>query len=206
MSTASNMTLIETKTVGAGGSSTIDFTGIPATFTDVVIVASLRSNRADTNDYLQYVKFNSSTSGYSSRNLWGTGSSVSSNTSDVATITASTSTSNTFSNLSIYVPNYAGSTNKSYSVDGVDENNATASGQMISAGLWANTAAVTSISLVPKIGTLFVEGSTASLYGIKSSSKLITAKATGGIIYQSGSYMLAKSLTTPEGGLGSVDC
>ena len=79
-----------------------------------------------------------------------------------------TYTANTFSNFSTYIPNYAGSNNKSYSVDGVTENNATASYQIMYAGLWSNTAAINQITLVPD--TLnFVQYTTATLYGIKNS-------------------------------------
>ena len=43
---ASNtFTLIASSTVGAGGASSIDFTSIPSTFTDLCLEASLRSDK-----------------------------------------------------------------------------------------------------------------------------------------------------------------
>ena len=62
------------------------------------------------------------------------------------------------------------------SVDAVGENNATQAFQIISAGLWANTAAITSIQLIPQSGGgTFVADSTVSLYGItKGSDGIVT--------------------------------
>jgi hypothetical protein len=84
------------------------------------------------------------------------------------------STSNTFASSSLYIPNYAGSNQKSSSLDDVAENNATASIQEIVAQLWADTAAITSITLTANSGN-FVVGSTVSLYGIlKGSDGIVT--------------------------------
>jgi hypothetical protein len=76
-------------------------------------------------------------------------------------------TSSTFSNDSIYIPNYAGSAYKSYSADGVVENNATGAFATFNAGLWSNTAAITSITLTAGVGS-FVQYSNFYLYGVKN--------------------------------------
>jgi len=69
----------------------------------------------------------------------------------------------------LYIPNYAGSANKSASSDSVRENNATGSIQLrLVASLWSNAAAITSVKLVPDYGN-FAIYSTATLYGIKNS-------------------------------------
>jgi hypothetical protein len=68
--------------------------------------------------------------------------------------------------MEIYFPNYASATNKSFSIDSVTENNATLANQFLTAGLWSNTAAITSITLLAASGNLAYY-STASLYGIK---------------------------------------
>jgi hypothetical protein len=57
-----------------------------------------------------------------------------------------TATANTFGNTEFYIPNYTSSNYKSFSVDGVTENNATAAFALY-AGLWSNTAAITSFRL-----------------------------------------------------------
>jgi hypothetical protein len=74
-------------------------------------------------------------------------------------------TANTFSNGAVYIPNYAGSAHKSVSWDYVTENNSTTADQMILAGVWADTAAITSITLALPSG-VFTQHSTASLYTI----------------------------------------
>ncbi len=168
------MTLISTATVGTGGAASIEWTGIPATGTDLLVVYSLRAtNAAVTKDF--YLQFNSTTSGYSGRNLIGSGSAASSygyisgeTTGIEIYCDGASATANTFSNGMAYIPNYAGSTNKSVSVDNVVENNATAADLRVSAGLWANTAAITSIKLYWP--TLFAQYSTASLYKITKGS------------------------------------
>ena len=78
-------------------------------------------------------------------------------------------TANTFGNFDFYIPNYAGSTNKSASGDAVSENNASLAYQSLSANLWSNTAAINAISIAPVNGTLFTQYSTATLYGISKS-------------------------------------
>jgi hypothetical protein len=162
--------LIATTTVDSpSGASTIEFSSIPQTFTDLKLVLSVRSS--DGSGSLR-VQPNGLTTNLSSRRLEGSGSGASS-TSDasiifVYAVTLSSYTASVFSNIEIYIPNYAGSTNKSVSADGVMENNATEAYQNLVAGLWSNTAAITSLTLAKSTGT-FVQYSSASLYGIKNS-------------------------------------
>ena len=163
---------IATVEVGSGGASSIAFTSIPATYTDLCLKASVR-NTATSNVRNLPVTFNSSSSGYSERLLYGDGSaagSINRASSDFGYyyVNAASSTANTFSNFELYIPNYAGSNNKSVSADFVAENNATAATDGLHAGLWSNSAAITSINLSAD-GFLFVEYSTATLYGIKNS-------------------------------------
>lgn len=160
--------LIETKTLGTAA-ALIEFTSIPQTFTDLVVLCSVRSNRAATIDWI-YVAFNSNISNYAARYLSGGGGGGASSDSAFPRIfgsaTGSSVTANTFANSSTYVPNYTGSTNKSWSVNQVTENNATEAFAEIVAGLWSNTSAITSIALTPRVGTQFEIGSMVSLYGI----------------------------------------
>jgi hypothetical protein len=86
----------------------------------------------------------------------------------VGDINGNTSTSNTFGNGSIYIPNYAGSNNKSVSTDVVVENNATESSQYLLAGLWSDTSAITTIRLYSRNSHNFLQYSTAYLYGISN--------------------------------------
>ena len=139
---ANTYTLISSVTVGAGGASSIDFTSIPATYTDLLVMLSLRSVPAAT-DVATYVRLNndSSSTNYSYRRIYGNGSSVYSDTGSglsyaiIGSHDASNATANTFANLSFYLPNYAGSSNKSFSTDAVTENNATSAIASLTAGL-----------------------------------------------------------------------
>lgn len=173
------MQLIQTVTVGAGGAASIEFGAggtIPQTFTDLVIVTSLRGSGADAQD--SYIQFNGDTAGnYSMRRLYGNGSSPSSDSASgvgtsgrVSRVPGTSYTSNTFSNDTIYIPNYKSTTAKSISVDTVEENNATLSYQMIYATLWSGTTAITSIKLQVLGGSNFAQYSSASLYGILAGS------------------------------------
>jgi hypothetical protein len=159
------MQLVSTVTVGSGGASSIEFTGIPQTGTDLLLVFSGRSD----NFGGLGLQFNSDTGGnYANRSLLGTGSSVSSSTFGTNYIrdfvNESGFTANTFSSSAYYIPNYTSAVAKSVSVDGVQENNATQSRQIITAGRWTGTAAITSLKLAEYNGSNLVQHSTASLY------------------------------------------
>lgn len=166
-----SMTLISTTTVGAGGASSITFSGISGTYTDLLIVVNARSASTDS---VGFVRFNGLTTNLSCRFLQGDGSSVlsSADGSNVYfTLTRSDSDSNIFSNTQIYVPNYAGSTNKTISVDGTYSVNSSGASRLhLIAGLWASTAAITQVTLVTSSGNNFVQNSTVSLYGITKGS------------------------------------
>jgi hypothetical protein len=158
---------IATVEVGSAGASTIAFTSIPQGYTDLKLVLSARSNNANTYDYC-YINFNSNGYNASVRFLQGSGASASSNneaTGYIGIVDGNTATSSTFSSNKIYIPNYAGGTNKSFSVDGTMENNATTSYMHLVAGLWSNTAAINSITIKPDVNS-FVQYTTATLYGI----------------------------------------
>jgi hypothetical protein len=166
---ASSLQLISTVTVGAGGAASIDFNSIPSTFTDLVIHLS---HRFTANDATAYMQFNGSTTGYSFRNLLGFGSPslvISQNSTRLDLGTLKNDTANTFGVATVYIPNYAGSTNKSISVDQSAESNQAANYNFLYAGLWSSTAVITSISLKVDSAS-YVQYSTASLYGITKGS------------------------------------
>lgn len=165
--------LISSVTVGSGGSSTISFTSIPSTYTDLCLVTSLRSSNSSSDVALQV---NSISAGYSWRQIYGTGSSVSTDTlSNQSTLNRlgrsnpSTTTASIFSSNVTYIPNYAGALYKSFVTEGLYEDNATANRMALISGLMSNTAAISSITLTIDGGGNFVQYSTAYLYGIKNS-------------------------------------
>lgn len=160
------MTLVETKTLGTAAAS-IEFTSIPQDGTDLLVLLSCRGGAGAGNGIT--LRPNGSTTNGSSRQLYGTGSSVVSNTFSAIAggiVNGSSETANTFNNSMVYVPNYTSSANKSFSTDAVMENNATQAFQSIVAGLWSNTAAITSLTFVTSDAADFVAGSTISLYKI----------------------------------------
>lgn len=160
---------IATVEVGSAGAANITFSSIPQGYTDLKVVMSLRSDTVSTGDNIE-LTFNGSTSTYSRRRLYGDGSSAASDSASsyttMAFINGNGATANTFSSADMYIPNYAGSTNKSFSIDVVQETNATATYMGLFAGLWATTSAITSINLKPNGGTNFLQYGTATLYGI----------------------------------------
>ena len=166
---------IATVTVGAGGAANMDFTSIPSTYTDLCVKVSVR--KTDSGNENMGIRFNATGgTGYSYKKLQGTGSTVNSASGSATAsiymedfIEGTDSTANTFANGEFYIPNYAGSTNKSVSADGVTENNATAARATLTAGLWSNTSAINQITLLPIAGGTFAQYSTATLYGIKNS-------------------------------------
>jgi hypothetical protein len=170
------MQLIESKTLGTAAAS-VEFTSIPQDGTDLVILASLRTSTGTTFDQIQ-LSFNGSTSSRSSRFLFGSGSAgVGANsltTGYVGNATPNGLTASTFANTAIYVPNYTGSANKSASSDSVSEANQGEAYQIITAFLWSNTAAITSLSLIAGANN-FVVGSQVSLYKVtKGSDGIVT--------------------------------
>jgi hypothetical protein len=173
-----SITLISTVQVGAGGAASIDFTSIPGTYTDLMVVLSSRcTNSAVTGPI--FMSFNGATTNRSARTLNGTGSLVGSyaiGDNFLFDTVGNTATANTFNSSTIYIPNYAGSANKSFSIDTVNENNTTASNQVLEAGLWSSTAAITSISITSP-GYNLMQYSTATLYGIKSGQSGTTTVA-----------------------------
>ena len=162
---------IATVTVTGATAASMDFTSIPQTYTDLLIKYSGRVNAAV--DPTLKIIFNSNTSNYSSKVLYGDGTTPGSfNGSTAYTyggyVCNSNHTANTFSNGEIYIPNYTSSNNKSVSVDDVIETNATESYLFLAASLWSDSAAITSISLDP-VNADLVQYSSATLYGIKNS-------------------------------------
>lgn len=173
-------TVIDHEEVPSGGIASIVFSSIPATYTDLAV---LLSGRTDSSTFgvvdTAIIYFNtdtSSTGNYTSRTLWGDGSNRTSDTTKRgAFITGATATSSTFGNVLYYIPNYTAAVNKSVSIDGVSENNATTAYQGIHAWLWSNTAAIDTITIKAETGGNFVQYSSATLFGIlKGSSGGVT--------------------------------
>ena len=200
-----NYVLLERIELNASAAS-VTFSNIPQTgYTDLKIVSSYRTNRAQIFDQLRLTFNGSSTAVYSFRGLTGDGALATSESSaSVASIKVApgggnSATSNTFTNDEIYIPNYLSSNNKSLSSEGVGENNATTAYASMFAGLWANTAAINSVTLTPEGAGTFLQYSTFSLYGLAAvgTTPAIAPKASGGNrIDYDGTYWIHTFLTS----------
>lgn len=165
-------TLISSNTL-SGSAASVTFSAIPSTYTDLVLRVSTRAD-AGTADDIQ-ITFNSTNSSYSRTNLKGNGSTATSQRGSSQSYfymdwsgDGSGMTANSFGSAELYIPNYAGSFNKVMSNFGVTENNSISAYMATTAGLWSNTAAITSINVLSGLGN-FLTGSSFYLYGIKNS-------------------------------------
>ena len=156
--------------VGSGGQASIDFTAIPSTYTDLIMKVSARTTEGDVFGAIN-IKVNGSTTG-KVRWIQGSGAAATSGNNAstmIELLTGNGATSSTFSNFELYMPNYAGSTFKSFSDDSANETNATNAYSKLTAGIYESTTAVSSLGVVPQGGNTFLQHSTATLYGISKS-------------------------------------
>jgi hypothetical protein len=167
---ANTYTLIEAKTLGSTVAS-VTFSAIPSTYTDLELLVSARLTGSSAPID---VRFNSNSSNYIYRSIFGTGSSVASYTGGITDrislqyATGTDVTANTFASCKLYIPNYAGSNYKSASSDNTQENNATASVMTMITHLWSDTTAISSLYVFAGSND-FAINSTFYLYGIKNS-------------------------------------
>ena len=152
----------------------VTFSAIPATYTDLLLRTSTRASAGATYEsFLRYTINGSPTMSTTELRLQG-GSVGSLRITSGAYwrggyIPTPTVTSNTFGSSELYIPNYAGTTSKSASHFGVQENNSTNNASIAVAAFLANlTSAVTSIDIINNDGD-FVSGSSFYLYGISNS-------------------------------------
>jgi hypothetical protein len=156
-------------TLGSGGT-------IPQTYTDLKVLASVRSVGGTQGADSMRMTFNGSSTSFASLTLYGNGSSAGAFGGVTSwgfggAVEGAIFTANTFASTDIYLPNYRTSNSKSWSSDCVTENNATESYQYLAAGLWANSAAITYITFSVDPGnsaTGFAANSTFYLYGISN--------------------------------------
>jgi hypothetical protein len=208
-----NYVLLERIELNASASS-VSFQNIPQSgYTDLKIVYSARSNDAVNGWNLTRLQFNTDTtaSNYNYRVLGGFGSTAFSGfgTQAVGYTTSGARTANTFNNGEIYIPNYLGSTQKSYSGDSATEENGSTFGILgFHATFWSGTSAINQIILSLDNSASFVQYSTFSLYGLAAlgTTPVIAPKASGGnIIDFDGTYWIHTFTSTgdfvPQGSL-----
>lgn len=153
---------IATTTLGSAN-TTITFSSIPGTYTDLRLIVVGKVTGISTNNTY---RFNSDTgTNYSRTRLLGDGATASSDrTTSATSITDVFLGSTTNPHLAIVdIFSYAGSTNKTVlTLNSSDDNGSGYVGRGV--GLWRNTAAITTITIANN-GTFDI-GTTATLYGI----------------------------------------
>lgn len=161
---------IATQTLGSAASS-ITFSSIPATYTDLRLVLTCFKDGAD-EAYPAFQLNTDTATNYSTTRITGNGSTATSSRQTNQTSImidgefGGTSTIPTFGTVDLL--NYAGSTNKTCLVtNNCDKNGTGGVGRLV--GLWRNTAAITSIKIIG-VGLVYNlgVGTTATLYGIKN--------------------------------------
>lgn len=172
---AATMIPIQSVTLTASAAS-ITFSGIPQTYTDLVLRFSLRCDQ--TASQAVYVRLNGDSSAvYSTTSMYAFPNGFSSAFSNRGTggadlllgyANGTGTTSNSFSSFEMYLPNYTAATNKPFSSTNALETNTTGAYDAYlatDAHLFRGTAAVSSLSISVNTGNLVV-GNTAHLYGI----------------------------------------
>lgn len=173
---ANTYALIASNTLGTN-TSTVTFSSIPATYSDLVVKISCRSTATGVNGALLQLRINGlSTSIYywtyftglgfgSGSTSYGNGTTYFEMSSALA---SAGNGANIFGAHELHFSNYAGSTNKIlYATNGLMNNSATPYvGATV--GYLANTGAITSLTFTDVAAGNFVTSSTFDLYGIKN--------------------------------------
>lgn len=157
---------IATQTLGSNA-STITFSSIPGTYTDLVFIAQMKNNGTGS-DFL--AKFNSDSGSNYSRTIFGANGSTKYSAKVANASTARfnysepiTTDGNTV--FRIHIMNYSNTTTYKSVISRSDRAD---SSLALIVNLWRSTSAITSVEFSTDAGGQFVSGSIISLYGIKA--------------------------------------
>jgi hypothetical protein len=172
---ANTYTLISSNVLSSTATS-VTFSSIPATYTDLVVRASMRTDTAGSFAGIDGWNLIGATSGYGRTTMLGNGSTATSTNStsgylipDMTNGESAGNTANTFQSIEIYIPSYTSSTTKQVSSISAAEDNSTA-GRLIAGAHYINfSSAISSIVISELGGANFVSGCSFYLYGIKNS-------------------------------------
>ena len=160
MAAANTYTPIFTTTLSSTASS-VTFSSIPSTYTDLILVCNPLSTSGDT-----YIQFNGDTgTNYSETNLYANtsaaGSTRTTSSNYIYLDWQATSTTTGATNYIIHIMNYSNTTTYKTTLG---RGNQASAGVDAIVGLWRSTSAINSIKITA-VGTLQI-GTTYSLYGI----------------------------------------
>jgi hypothetical protein len=184
---------IQTYTI-TSDTAAVTFSNIPQNYADLKLVVCARTGRDSYADDLRITINNNTSATYTTRRMYGNGSSTGADGGSATGLTwaysgisnATTSTTGVYSNTEFYFPNYTSSIKKLWSSDGVAENNNTATQLGFTSNSCSDTNPITSITIdgynAPRT---VLAGSTFTLYGISNG-----VKATGGTLTVAGGYAI----------------
>ena len=177
-------------TVSGSSTTSVTFSSIPSTYTDLVIIANTRDNRPSSVDDGLSFRFNSdSGSNYSETFIYGNGSTTASvrttnsTFGNVRYIPGSTAATGDLSTTIIHLMNYSNTTTYKTLLS---RSGSASSTVATNVNLWRSTSAVNQITFYggsPTTGYVFTSGSTFSLYGIAAEGL-----ATGGYVISDADY------------------
>jgi hypothetical protein len=163
---------IATVDVGAGGTASITFSSIPATYTHLQIRGIARNTYATTFSSTEY-RFNSdSGSNYAWHYLYGdgasafSGASASDNLMREINLASGSLTSGIFSGFITDILDYA-NTNKNKTIRTLGGADANGSGGVnLCSGVWMNTSAINSVTITASASGTLPQYSSFALYGV----------------------------------------
>jgi hypothetical protein len=164
---------IYTVNVGAGGATSISFNNIPQTYTDLLMVQSMRSTLAGANWDDVFCQINGATSAiHSTTVVYGINTGITAARGTGGTTlwngwaSGAASTANTFSINQIYIANYSSTGFKQAILDSASEGNSTTQVLGIGAVVHNSNAPITSMRFTSANAATFVQYSSITLYGI----------------------------------------
>lgn len=153
-------------TTFAGSTNTLTFSSISASYTDLRIVFN---SAVAAGDNALYIRFNDDTAGnYGYASITGNGTSVVTSAADPNETLINAGVVNGSSKPSfqiIDIFSYAGGTNKTILCQSSEDATGSGSARVV-VGAWRQTTAINSIRLFTSGSANFINGSTATLYGI----------------------------------------
>jgi hypothetical protein len=152
----------------ASAVSTVSFSSIPATYRDLILITNIRTTKSATSDAV-FVRANSdSGSNYTRVGMFGNGSTTGSFTGTESgyylAVTGNTATSGVFDMNILQIMDYSAADKHKTALLRESENQITT--VLAEAQRWANTNAITTLTVVPQTGPNLAAGSTLSLYGV----------------------------------------
>lgn len=169
---ANTFAKLDSYTVGAGGISTVTFSNITQTHTDLQVKISARNAGSGIGTFRFYLNGDASQA-YTVVYAQGSGTATNAQSivnasggNNQAGLLSGTSTvASSFSTNDIIIPNYSSQSTKSWYSDGGEGENSTTAYLRLTGGVAYGTPSITSITFVPDAAT-FAQYSTFTLYGI----------------------------------------